>query len=98
MAMSISETFRDKEMYRHLWRVLPSSAVFVTTTIALMERFSWTRVAQVYDGSVVLMMEVLCFEQLLTHLGKKSHRTLATLLADQAVGVGSSVSIRSETI
>ena len=38
---------------------------------------------------------MLCsFEQLLTHLGKKSHRTLATLLADQAVGVGSSVSIR----
>ena len=29
-------------------------AVFVTTAIALMERFSWARVAQVYDGNGVL--------------------------------------------
>ena len=85
MAMSISETFRDKEMYRHLWRVLPSSAVFVTTTIALMEKFSWTRVAQVYDGNGVLFRTTAN-----TFRKEITSNTSYTLLVDYAVGIGSS--------
>ena len=85
MAMSISETFRDKEMYRHLWRVLPSSAVFITTTVALMERFNWTRVAQVYDGNGVLFRTTAN-----TFRKEITSNTNYTLLVDQAVGIGSS--------
>ena len=85
MAMSISETFRDKEMYRHLWRVLPSSAVYVTTTIALMEKFSWTRVAQVYDGNGVLFRTIAN-----TFRKEITSNTNHTLPVDQAISIGSS--------
>ena len=54
ISMSNSLILRDKIRYRHLWRVLPSLSVIVSTVIALMERFHWTRVAQIYDGNGVL--------------------------------------------
>ena len=85
MAMSISEIFRDKITYRHLWRVLPTSSVFVSTTIALMERFHWTRVAQVYDGNGVLFRTTAN-----TFRKEITSNTNYTLLVDQAVGIGSS--------
>ena len=53
ISMSNSVIFRSKTTYRHLWRILPTSSVIVSTTIALMEKFKWTRVALVFDGNGV---------------------------------------------
>ena len=85
MAMSISEIFRDKITYRHLWRVLPSSSVFVSTTIALMERFHWTRVAQIYDGNGVLFQTTA--DDFRNRITSNSRYTL---LVEQAIDEGDS--------
>ena len=85
MAMSISEIFRDKITYRHLWRVLPSSSVFVSTTIALMERFHWTRVAQIFDGNGVLFQTTAN-----DFRNRIKSNSSYTLLVDQAIDEGDS--------
>ena len=85
MAMSISEIFRDKITYRHLWRVLPSSSVFVSTTIALMERFHWTRVAQIFDGNGVLFQTTAD-----DFRNRVKSNSSYTLLVDQAIDEGDS--------
>ena len=50
MSMSISPALRNSDQYPHLWRTLSSSVVYVNATLALMDRFEWSKISTLYDG------------------------------------------------
>lgn len=51
VSMANSHILQDQEKFPHLWRVISAVSVNVNATISLMNRFNWTRVAQLYDGN-----------------------------------------------
>ena len=51
IAMANSHVLRDRSKFDHLWRVISAVSVNVNATLSLMDKFNWTRVAQLYDGN-----------------------------------------------
>ena len=73
LSMSTSPVFQSREKFPHLWRVLPSSLQYSNVTIALMNKFNWTRVATIYDGSSTLFSSTaIAFLDILKSAGKTS--------------------------
>ena len=54
-----SPIFHDQfSSFSHLWRLLGSGSVYVDATMALMDRFNWSRIAILYDGGSVLLRDI----------------------------------------
>ena len=51
ISMANSDTLRDRSRFDHLWRVISAVSIKVNATLSLMDKFNWTRVAQLYDGN-----------------------------------------------
>ena len=49
IAMAYSPIFNDQNLYRRIWRVLPSSLSYINAMIALMNHFNWNKVSTLYD-------------------------------------------------
>ena len=54
LSLSISPLLRDTSKYRHLWHMLPSSTIFVHTTMSLIKHFSWNKITLLYNEANVL--------------------------------------------
>ncbi|XP_011409047.2 PREDICTED: gamma-aminobutyric acid type B receptor subunit 1-like, partial [Amphimedon queenslandica] len=54
LSLSISPLLRDTGKYRRLWHLLPSSTIFVHTTMSLIKHFSWNKITLLYSEANVL--------------------------------------------
>ena len=80
ISMANSPAFRNSQIYRRLWRVLPSSLAFVDTMFALMNQFVWSRVGLVYDeGGVYFRTTARAFAD------KVHNDTMKVLVSDLAI-------------
>lgn len=54
ISMSNSPILRDKSKYKRLWHIIPSSTVFINTTLSLIRHFSWEKITILYsEGSIL---------------------------------------------
>ena len=54
LSLSNSPLLRDTSKYKRLWHVLPSSRIFIDTTISLIKHFSWNKITLLYSEANVL--------------------------------------------
>ena len=51
VSMATSPIFNNAHKFRRLWRVLPSSLALVSTAIAFVDQFNWTKLGVVHNGN-----------------------------------------------
>ena len=54
LSLSNSPLLRDTRKYKRLWHVLPSSRIFIDTTMSLIKHFSWSKITLLYSEANVL--------------------------------------------
>ena len=61
IAIANSHFLRNQTKFPHLWRVVSAVTVKIDAAISLMQKFNWTRIAQIYDGNGVFFQSSATF-------------------------------------